>query len=102
MKITPICAIVLALFCLSLAACGTHREEHHVEAHKIVATSPQLRPITLTQPYVCQIHSQQHIQVRALERGYLEKILIKEGQTVKEGDELFKVIPVLYQTKLDA
>lgn len=102
MKVTLAPVIVLASFCLLFSACGTHHEEHHVEAHKIVATNPQQRPITLTQPYVCQIHSQRHIEVRALERGYLEKVPVREGQMVKAGDLLFTVIPVLYQTKYEA
>ena len=70
--------------------------------HKIVATSPQSKAVTLTQQYVCQIHSQRHIKVRALEMGYLEAIPVKEGQAVKEGDLMFKVMPILYQAKLDA
>src|SRR4029077_21034417 len=52
--------------------------------------------------YVCQIHSKRHIQVRALEMGYLEAIPVREGQQVKEGDLMFKVTPILYQSKLDA
>ena len=67
-----------------------------------MATSPQSKAVTLTQQYVCQIHSQRHIKVRALEMGYLEAIPVKEGQQVKEGDLMFKVIPILYQAKLDA
>jgi membrane fusion protein (multidrug efflux system) len=102
MKVSPVFAIPLAVFSLSLPACNMHKEEHHEEAHKIVATNPQSKAVTLTQQYVCQIHSQRHIQVRALERGYLEKIPVKEGQMVKAGDPLFTVIPVIYQTKLDA
>jgi membrane fusion protein (multidrug efflux system) len=58
--------------------------------------------VTITQEYVCQIHSQRHIKVRALEMGYLEQIPVREGQAVKEGDVLFNVRPILYQTKLDA
>ena len=102
MKTVSIPAIVLAFCSLSLSACNTHREEHHAEAQKILATSPQSQAVTLTQQYVCQIHSQRHIKVRALEMGYLEKIPVKEGQAVKEGDLMFQVIPVLYQAKLDA
>lgn len=37
-----------------------------------------------------------------MERGYLERIPVKEGQYVKAGDQLFTVIPVLYQTKYEA
>jgi membrane fusion protein (multidrug efflux system) len=67
-----------------------------------VATTPQAQDVIITQQYVCQIHSQRHIKVRALEMGYLEAVQIKEGQRVKEGDTLFDVRPILYQTRLEA
>jgi membrane fusion protein (multidrug efflux system) len=102
MKVSLLLAIVLALVSLSLPACSKHQEEHEVEAHKITATNPESKAVTLTQEYVCQIHSQRHIQVRALERGYLEAITIKEGQHVKANDLLFKVMPILYQKRADA
>ena len=102
MKVSAIPTLIMALVSLSLSACNTHREEHHHEAHKITATTPQSKSITLTQPYVCQIHSQRHIKIRALEMGYLEAIQIKEGQTVKQDDLLFKVIPIIYEAKRDA
>jgi membrane fusion protein (multidrug efflux system) len=79
-----------------------HKEEEHAEAHKITATNPESKAVTLVQQYVCQIHSQRHIKVRALERGYLEAIKIKEGQKVSKDDELFKVVPILYQKKWEA
>ncbi len=102
MKVSPIPAIALAMISLCVPACNMHPEEEHHEAHKITATTPESKDVTLTQPYVCQIHSQRHIKVRALEMGYLEAIQIKEGQQVKEGELLFTVRPILYQTKLDA
>ncbi len=101
MKPSPKSAAVLALLCISLPACARKEEQHH-EAHKIVVTSPQSKDVTLMQRYVCQIHSQRHIKVRALQMGYLEAIPVKEGQQVKEGDLLFKVRPILYQAKFDA
>lgn len=102
MKRSLTLAVILALAFASLPGCAAHHEEEHHEAQKIVATMPVLKPITLTQQYVCQIHSQRHIKVRALERGYLEAVTIKEGQQLKAGDEMFKVIPILYETKADA
>src|SRR5580658_8299007 len=101
MKVSPVLAITLALISLSLPACSKQEEEHH-EAHKITATTPESKSVTLIQEYVCQIHSQRHIKVRALEMGYLEAIPVKEGQQVKEGDLMFNVIPILYQKKADA
>jgi membrane fusion protein (multidrug efflux system) len=102
-----------ALGLLSLALCGCEtqgdsRELSHSDAHeggehaahKILVTSPIRQDVTSTQQYVCQIHSCQHIEVRALEGGYLEQIAVKEGQAVKKGDLLFKILPVLFQAKL--
>src|SRR5689334_12230165 len=102
MKVSPILAIILALSSFALTACNMQKEKPLEEHHKIVATSPESKSVTLVEKYVCQIHSKRHIQVRALEMGYLEAIPVREGQQVKEGDLMFKVRPVLYQSKLDA
>jgi membrane fusion protein (multidrug efflux system) len=79
-----------------------HTEEHQEEPRKVVVTSPTEMEVTVTQRFVCQIHSQRHIEVRALDNGYLEKILVKEGQAVKKGEVMFKLYPVLYEAKRDA
>jgi membrane fusion protein (multidrug efflux system) len=73
-----------------------------LEHHKIVVTSPKVKDVIITQQYVCQIHSQRHIKVCALQDGYLEEILVKEGQAVKKGDVMFRILPTLYQAKYDA
>ncbi|MHC5537050.1 efflux RND transporter periplasmic adaptor subunit [Singulisphaera rosea] len=77
-------------------------EEHHEAHHKVVVTSPESKSVTITQQYVCQIHSQKHINVRALENGYLKSISIKEGQAVKQDDVLFEIVPILYKTRFDS
>ncbi len=46
-----------------------HEEQPHQEHQKIVVTSPKAKDVIITQQYVCQIHSQRHIKVRALETG---------------------------------
>lgn len=102
MNVSTRLSLLLSMMLFAIPACNTHREEHVHEAHKITATTPQMQAITLTQPYVCQIHSQRHIKVRALEMGYLEAIQIKEGQTVKQDDLLFQVRPIIYEAKRDA
>jgi membrane fusion protein (multidrug efflux system) len=102
MKVPPILALLPALFSLSLTSCNRVTEAHQEEHQKVVATSPQVTAVTVTERYVCQIHSQRHIKVKALEQGYLEAIPVKEGQAVKEHDVLFKVKPVLYQAKFDS
>jgi membrane fusion protein (multidrug efflux system) len=50
--------------------------------------------------FVAQIHSSRNIEVRAIERGYLESVKVREGQKVQEGELMFKILPVLYQAEL--
>ncbi|HEY7428074.1 MAG TPA: efflux RND transporter periplasmic adaptor subunit [Gemmataceae bacterium] len=105
MKVSSIPAVALALISLSLPACHLRtegKEQSHEEDHKIVVTSPQAKDVIITQPYVCLIRSRRHIDVRALVDGYLKEISVKEGQTVKQGEVMFEILPTLYQAKYDA
>ena len=102
MNVSPILPVILALVSLSLPACNMHKEEHRHEVHKITATSPQAKAVTIDQKYVCQIHSCRHIEVRALESGFLEEIPVKEGQAVAQGETLYQIFPILYEAKLEA
>lgn len=108
MKMQVISFAALSLAVASIAGCqelnGQQHEEHleaHHPHHRIVVTTPIPKNVTTTQQYVCQIHSCRHIEVRALETGYLEKIPVREGQDVKEGELMFTVIPTLYKARLD-
>jgi len=102
MKIAQVLTITLALISLSLPACQQREDQSESEQHKIVLTSPLAKDVVITQRYVCQIHSQRHIKVCALQNGYLLEIHVNEGQAVKKGEMMFKIIPTLYQAKLDA
>jgi membrane fusion protein (multidrug efflux system) len=98
-RLTPILTLILALLSLSLPACNKTEDQHEEEHHQIVATSPLAKDVVLTQEYVCQIHSQRHIKVQAMAGGYLQEIHVKEGQAVKKGDLMFKIMPILYKAK---
>ena len=37
-----------------------------------------------------------------MESGYLQEILVREGQAVKKGELMFRILPVLYKARLDA
>jgi membrane fusion protein (multidrug efflux system) len=81
---------------------NSSRSGNDPEHRKIVVTSAKAMDVAITQPYVCRIHSQRHINVRALDSGYLQEISIKEGQAVKKGQSMFKILPVLYEAKYEA
>lgn len=69
---------------------------------RIVVTNPQIMDVVVTQQYVGKVRAHRHINVRSLANGVVEEIPIKEGQAVKKGDVLFKVLPTLSRAKLDA
>ena len=106
MRYSPIHALMLAMGLLCQAGChkveGNQPETPHHAEHKILVTSPVSKEVVRPQPFVCQIHSRRHIDVCALEGGYLEEIKVKEGQVVKQGDVMFTILPILYKAKLDA
>ncbi len=95
-------SLLLLFLPVMLAGCGAHPEEHagH-EQGRYPATAPLLTDTVVQREYVCQIHSAQHIELRALEEGYLQDVLIDEGQHVKEGQLMFRIQPVLYQAEVE-
>ncbi len=80
-------------------ACKSAHEEEQEEQVKYVVTSPLVQDTTVLKKYVCQIHSIQHIELRALERGYLQNIYVDEGQMVKKGQLMFQIMPLLYKAE---
>ncbi len=94
---------VLAILCVGgVGLSGCHHQEHHEETlPHFAATTPLRRNTELTDEYVCQIRAIRHIEVRALERGYLRDIYVDEGHHVTRGQRLFQILPVVYQAELD-
>lgn len=82
----------------SLAACSGEHHQKKEQARHLV-TSPLICDTTIIKDYVCQIRSIQHIEVRALEKGYLQDIYVDEGQMVKKGQLLFQIMPNVYQAE---
>lgn len=87
-----------ALLCYT--SCNSKKEEQKEEKTKFLVTNPVQKDTAITKEYVSQIHSIRHIELRAQERGYLEKIYVDEGQFVKKGQLLFKIMPTLYEAEL--
>ena len=81
-------------------ACQHAPAEAHEEKDRFPVTTPVRRDTEITREYVSQIRAIQHIELRAQERGYLQGIFVDEGQTVKAGQTMFQVMPLLYQAEL--
>lgn len=100
--------IVTGLGLLAGAACSKKQPAAESAGHEeeskqpIVLTNPAIMDVPTTQTYVCRMQSRRHIEIRALNEGYLEEIPIQEGQAVRAGDRLYELYPVLYRTRLEA
>jgi membrane fusion protein (multidrug efflux system) len=94
---------LLTLGVLAALLGGCSRAEHavHKEAPELQVTTPMRRDATLTKEYVSQIHAYQHIELRALEKGYLQDTFADEGQLVEQGQPMFKIMPNVYQAELE-
>jgi membrane fusion protein (multidrug efflux system) len=87
-----LCALLLYTSCES----QKEREEEEVT---FLVTSPIKMDTSIIKNYVCQIHAIRHIELRALERGYLQSTYVDEGQKVNEGQAMFQIMPMLYEAE---
>ena len=85
--------LVLSLIAILLTGCHPAETEQHEEMPKLEATTPFREDTTVSREYVCQIHAIRHIEVRALERGYVQGIFVDEGQLIPKGQPMFKIMP---------
>lgn len=92
--------IGLTSILITLTSCESHKEHHHHNT-TFAVTSPLKKDTLVARNYVAQIHAIKHIELRALEKGYLQKIFVDEGQTVKQGQPMFKIMPNVYESDLE-
>ena len=92
--------MLMSLFAvLRNASCNSATQEIE-EAVKYSVTSPLKVDTSFTREYVSQIKSVRNIELRAQEKGYLQDIYVDEGQFVKAGQLLFRIMPKIYEAEL--
>ena len=96
-KLLALLSLCVLLYCTS---CSSKAKEEKEEETKFLVTSPLRKDTTITNEYVCQIHASQHIELRALEKGYLQKIFVDEGKFVRQGQLMVQILPIQYQAEL--
>lgn len=90
---SAICSLLL------LTSCNKKTEEKE-QASVFTMTTPLKKDTLITKEYVAQIKSAKNIEIRAQEKGFLQKIYVDEGQYVRQGQVLFQIMPQLYQAEL--
>jgi len=97
MKRIAIFTGLIALVCLY--SC-TPKEIQKEETSNFTVTNPAVIDTSITKEYVSQIKSVRNIEIRALEKGFLQNIYVDEGQFVKAGQVLFKIVPKMYEAEM--
>lgn len=77
-----------------------HQKEEKEEEEKFTVTNPVKIDTSFTKEYVSQIKSVRNIEIRAQEKGFLQNIYVDEGQFVKAGQVLFRIMPKFYEAEL--
>lgn len=81
---------------LMITSCKDKKEEKE-ESVVYPTTSAVQMDTVINKEFVSQIRSERNIEIRAQEKGFLEKIYVDEGQHVQAGQVLFRIMPQLYQ-----
>lgn len=92
--------IYSSLIMLFLTGCQPPHESKESEPTYQVS-KPLVQDMKLNDEYVCQIRAIQHIELRSLEKGYLQKIYVDEGQLVRQGQMLFQIKPNIYKADVE-
>lgn len=86
-----------ALVCLTSCNNKVAQKE---EDGKYTVTNPVTIDTSFTKEYVSQIKSIKNIEIRTQEKGFLQNVYVDEGQYVKAGQVLFRIMPKAYEAEL--
>jgi membrane fusion protein, multidrug efflux system len=76
-----------------------HKKSETPEIEFSIA-SPWRETLNIKKEYVTQIQAVQHIELRSLEKGYLQNIFVDEGQFVHKGQKMFQIMPMIIEAEL--
>lgn len=82
---------------------GESNSESHGGGHQtgvLEISSPIQKDTLYYNAYVSQIRAHQRIELKALEKGYLQKVLVDEGQVINKGQLLFEIQPTIYLAEI--
>ena len=95
-RIVSVMSLCAVIYCTSC----TEKKETREEIAKYAVTSALKIDTLFEKEYVSQIKSIRNIEIRAQEKGYLQNIYVDEGQFVRKGQLLFRIMPKIYEAEL--
>lgn len=96
--------IILTLAAILIVALAVffhfkHEKHEDLEA-KFPITNPWRETLDIKKEYVAQIKAVQHIELRSMEKGYLQNIYVDEGQFIHKGQKMFQIMPLILEAEL--
>jgi membrane fusion protein, multidrug efflux system len=92
-----VCAALLICTILSTA----HAQSKQPLAIPVGVVAAERKAVEKTLDFVGRVYAIDRVEVRARVTGYLEAVLFKEGETVKEGDPLYRIEKALFQATVE-
>lgn len=92
--------LFLSLISLVLLSSCNGKKEEKEQTGKYTVTNAMIIDTSFTKEYVSQIKSIRNIEIRTQEKGFLQNIYVDEGQYVKAGQVLFRIMPKMYEAEL--
>ncbi|MBL7712816.1 MAG: efflux RND transporter periplasmic adaptor subunit [Chitinophagaceae bacterium] len=93
-------AVILSLS-LFLSACSNGDQKKKKTIAEVPVLELTYTDTSLSHNYVADIQSLANVELRARVQGFMEKILIDEGQFVQKGQILFRISPKDYAVSLN-
>lgn len=98
----PLSRTLLLAFCIVISCKDkqkdTGKTAEQVKDYPVLTLTP--RSITLNSEYPATIEGQQDIEIRPKIDGFIEKIYVDEGSTVKSGQAIFKINAPQYEQEV--
>jgi membrane fusion protein (multidrug efflux system) len=90
--------------CTALLICAAFASPAHSQSSAPVpvgTVAAEKRPIAKALDFVGRVEAINRVEIRARVKGYLEAVLFKEGDLVKEGTPLYRIEKGLFQADVD-
>jgi membrane fusion protein (multidrug efflux system) len=89
--------LINAAIMLCLIAGATSGRAQQPAAISVGTLAAELRPITKATEFVGRVEAMERVEIRARVIGFLQDILFKDGDIVKQGDVLYRIEPESFQ-----
>ena len=86
---------ILVIYCCLGAS--VHAQQGQPSAAPVGTVYAERKPIARTLDFVGRVEAIEHVEVKARVTGYLDAVLFKEGDPVKEGDPIYRIEKGLFE-----